>query len=611
MPDLGNMLAPLSFFFLAAALSAGLLHATWWVAGRPAFLALWTGFCASSAVAGLLFGAWLLAPGQVPEAATIVGTNAALLLGAGLFWAGARRLRDRGADAWTAALAPALWLVACAIPAFFGSLPARAALGTVLYAGLAAAAAVELLRHRPGRVAPLVRVLAGLAGLGGLVHLARPWLTAAGEMPLSISLIAVSTAALFTTAAVVGVSLAGAEAAAREAAALRAGRAQVERLHAGLPAMLFLCEVRPDGGSRRLYWDGDFEGVMGWPRAVLMREDTVAGFAPPGSPRFVDLMGDALRSGSAATEWRMRQPDGSFAWMQTHARRLSLRPDGSGEVVGYTRNITAERAAQDRAIAAARLASLGEMATGLAHEMKQPLTAIAMAAGTAQQALARGDLRNVAARLGWVVDQAMRAGAMIEHHRRFGRGAEPDAPPGPVGLDTVLEGALALVGASLDAAGVRVALALGDPPPAVLGQLIPLQQVLVNLLANAQQAMAALPATAPRRLRIAAMAEGGVVRLSVADTAGGIAPEVMARLFEPFVSTKRPESGTGLGLSICRGLMSGMGGSIAAENGPEGAIFTLCLPAAARPGASDLAPDLAPNLAPDQPAALAATRAAG
>ena len=271
------------------------------------------------AVAGLLFGARLLAPGQVPEAAMIVGTNAALLLGAGLFWAGARRLRDRRADAWTAALAPGLWLVACTIPAFFGSLPARVALGTVLYAGLAAAAAVELLRHRPGRVAPLVRVLAGLAGLGGLVHLARPWLTAAGEMPLSISLIAVSTAALFITAAVVGVSLAGAQAAAREAAALRAGRAEVERLHAGLPAMLFLREVRPDGGSRRLYWDGDFEGVTGWPRAVLMREDTVADFAPPGSPRFADSWANGRCARRAAIEWRMRQPDGGWRWMRPTA----------------------------------------------------------------------------------------------------------------------------------------------------------------------------------------------------------------------------------------------------------------------------------------------------
>jgi C4-dicarboxylate-specific signal transduction histidine kinase len=106
--------------------------------------------------------------------------------------------------------------------------------------------------------------------------------------------------------------------------------------------------------------------------------------------------------------------------------------------------------------------------------------------------------------------------------------------------------------------------------------------VLLNLLVNARDALTALPDGAPRQVRIAAMAEPGtgMVRLTVADTAGGIAAAVLPTLFEPFVTTKGPDRGTGLGLSICYGLLRGMGGSIAAANDRDGAVFTVLLPAA-------------------------------
>ena len=111
--------------------------------------------------------------------------------------------------------------------------------------------------------------------------------------------------------------------------------------------------------------------------------------------------------------------------------------------------------------------------------------------------------------------------------------------------------------------------------------LVPLEQVLVNLLANARDAMEALPAERPRRVRIAAARRAG---------RGGGADRrryrrrhpaaVMARLFEPFVSTKDADRGTGLGLSICHGLVKAMGGDITARNDGEGAVFTITLAAA-------------------------------
>jgi C4-dicarboxylate-specific signal transduction histidine kinase len=149
-------------------------------------------------------------------------------------------------------------------------------------------------------------------------------------------------------------------------------------------------------------------------------------------------------------------------------------------------------------------------------------------------------------------------------------------------LRRAVEGALALVGASLRDAGVAVEVALDPPPgPVVLAQLVPLEQVLANLLGNARDAFASRPPEAPRQVRISSCTDPrfGQVRIIVEDTAGGLPQAVLDRLFEPFVTTKDAEKGTGLGLSICHGLVRGMGGSIEAHNGEAGAVFTITLAA--------------------------------
>jgi C4-dicarboxylate-specific signal transduction histidine kinase len=176
---------------------------------------------------------------------------------------------------------------------------------------------------------------------------------------------------------------------------------------------------------------------------------------------------------------------------------------------------------------------------------------------------------------------------VIEHLRRFARGPEAALPAAPVELATAVEGALALIGGALREASVEVTLDLGQPGLAVIGEVVAIEQVLINLLANARDVMEALPPGAARRVTIAAMQEhgpeGALVRVSVADTGGGIPPALLGRLFEPFVTTKAPERGTGLGLAICQTLAQGMGGRIEARNGPQGALFTLTLQAARVP----------------------------
>lgn len=368
----------------------------------------------------------------------------------------------------------------------------------------------------------------------------------------------------------------------REAAALRAGRTEIERLHAGLPTVIFLRQVAPDGSSRLLYRGGDMETVTGWPAANLATRRNFEDLTHPEDNTLPQEMPRLLREGQIGYQWRIRQPSGGWRTMLTSARVLSRRPNGGGEIVGYTVDITARREAEDRALAAARLASVGEMAAGLAHEIKQPLSVISLAAENADYAIEQGDIAAARTRLQRITRQTERTAVLIDRLRQFARGTEDGTALQPVLLALAVEAALDLTRPALRDALITVEVDLGDPPPTVVGQAVMLEQVLANLLLNARDALRARPDTdLPRRIRVsAAPSRDGTVRLLVSDTGGGIAPEVMARLFEPFVTTKPPDLGTGLGLSICHGLVKGMGGTIEAHNEIEGAVFTVTLQAA-------------------------------
>ncbi len=247
--------------------------------------------------------------------------------------------------------------------------------------------------------------------------------------------------------------------------------------------------------------------------------------------------------------------------------------------MGYVLDVSAEREAQARALAAARLASIGEMATGLAHEIRQPLQSMSLSAELAELALRQGDTEGADGHLEDIVKQTQRASDLVENLRRFARGTAEGGTQTAIPLGEVVESSLQLARGNLHKAMIDVDVALGDPAPTVVGNAILLEQVLFNLLLNARDALATRSNGGPRRIRIAALPEAeGSVRLTVADTGGGIAPEVIKRVFEPFVTTKGPDKGAGLGLSICYGLVKGMGGTIEAHNDAEGAVFTITLP---------------------------------
>ena len=230
-----------------------------------------------------------------------------------------------------------------------------------------------------------------------------------------------------------------------------------------------------------------------------------------------------------------------------------------------------------------RAATLGELSSALAHELNQPLAAILSNAHAAQRLLARGTASpaELADILRDIVADDERAAAVIRRLRTLLKKGEPD--PRPLDIRDVVGDVLALMAGDLTARGVSVDADL-EPSP-VCGDPVQLQQVMINLLLNAADAMTTTDATARRLTVRSARVPGGLVRVCVADTGPGLPTGGGEKLFEPYHTTK--PDGLGLGLSLSRSIVIAHGGRLWAEAAPGGgAAFCFTLPehAADEPG---------------------------
>ena len=242
------------------------------------------------------------------------------------------------------------------------------------------------------------------------------------------------------------------------------------------------------------------------------------------------------------------------------------------------------RQQQEKLEASARLATMGEISSMLAHELNQPLAAISSYTAGAINVLERtvqaggpvnpGMLRHA---LEQARQQAQRAGQIIRSVHEFVKKRE--ARREPVTIHSVVDGVRALVELQARQAGVTFRVELPPQLPPVLADRVLLEQVILNLTRNAIEAMQDTPLE-ERVLRIAAALDAGQVSVSVIDRGHGIAPEVAAGLFSPFYSTKA--EGMGMGLSICRTAIEFHGGTLThAPNPGGGTVFTFALPAQA------------------------------
>ena len=241
------------------------------------------------------------------------------------------------------------------------------------------------------------------------------------------------------------------------------------------------------------------------------------------------------------------------------------------------RDVTSERELRMRLMESDRLAAVGELVAGVAHEVNNPLSSISAFA----QLLLRDDTLNATQRdsLEVIRSETQRASQVVKDLLAFARRSEPQQES--LDLNLVLTRSLKMRGYQLDAADVKVELALADDLPTVVGDGRQLQQVCLNLLTNAVQAM---EGRGGGTLVVRTRGEGELVMLEMRDTGPGISDEVRARVFEPFFTTKPEGEGTGLGLSVSYGIVAAHGGTIAvAETSSAGTTFRVTLPAGEAP----------------------------
>lgn len=285
---------------------------------------------------------------------------------------------------------------------------------------------------------------------------------------------------------------------------------------------------------------------------------------------------------SAAAVW------GLIRWRRRAARSQAARQALEAQVASRTRALRDSHARlqaemdehrrtesrlhemQDELVQANRLSLLGQVAAGVAHEVNQPLGAIRTYADNTAEFLRRGQLDRVQSNLASIIRLTERIDGITQELRAFSRKRATHVQA--VSLDDVLAGALMLIGPRLGRQGVVLQDLRAGPSPWVRADAMRLEQVFVNLLHNALEALDG--GDAPR-IVLSVLRDGETVRVRVADNGPGIDPQTRERLFTPFYTTRA--QGVGLGLVISLDIVAGFGGSLVAQDAAQGAVFEVSL----------------------------------
>lgn len=275
-----------------------------------------------------------------------------------------------------------------------------------------------------------------------------------------------------------------------------------------------------------------------------------------------------------STEYSARHRDGTWRTMRASASQLA---DAQGKVTGViisVRDITIERKLEQQVVQSERLAAMGAMIGGVAHELNNPLTSILGVSELLQDTETSETARK---QLGMLQQQARRAAEIVQNLTYFAR------PPAPgksrINLTEVVERTLNLHAYSLRKNNITIDFLKESGMPYAMGDPHQLMQVFLNLILNAEQAIREGRDKGTLRIRLSKGENS--VSVIFQDDGPGIPREHMASIFDPFYTTKRPGRGTGLGLSICKSVMKEHNGSIEAANAADGgAVFTLTLPVA-------------------------------
>lgn len=322
------------------------------------------------------------------------------------------------------------------------------------------------------------------------------------------------------------------------------------------------------------YWP---EQLRGRSLAELLHPSEVAAFGQAE----LEALEDA---GYHTSTYRVRHRDGRYVWLETSSRAIRETYTGSVvEVVSVSRDISSRIAAEaqqrqleEELAHSARLVTLGEFASGIAHEINQPLAAIMNYASAGQrylQTVAESPLarERLASGLRRINEHASHASAVIRRLRAFLRKGQRHMRP--LALDQVVRDTVQLCAWEAAQRQVDIILALAENLPALVADKVLLEQVLLNLLRNAMEANSGVH-QGPSRVWVSAAVEDDMLALAVTDEGPGLSPQARERIFTPFFTSKA--EGLGLGLSMSRTIVEGFGGELEAVPQQGGGLTMRC-----------------------------------
>jgi two-component system sensor kinase FixL len=325
------------------------------------------------------------------------------------------------------------------------------------------------------------------------------------------------------------------------------------------------------GGSAPDYFSPQLHRILGVQPGdpAVVREEFLGKWVHPTDRKRVAAEFERMDAGRSALdiEYQVVLRDGTVKHLH-HLAQAVFGPDGKlQKYVGTIHDITDRRHAEDEARVLqerlthfSRLSTMGEMAAGLAHEINQPLSAIATYAQACQRLirLPEPEIDDVVSALEQINAQALRAGEVIRRLRNFVKNREVKREP--VNCARLLEDLRMLAETDARLHNIRLRLDCQEPLPTVYADPIQLQQVVLNLVRNAIDAMVDAPEDRREVVLMTREAEDGEVEVTVIDHGTGLAPEATEHLFNPFFTTKA--SGTGLGLAISRSIVRAHGGRL-------------------------------------------------
>ena len=355
-----------------------------------------------------------------------------------------------------------------------------------------------------------------------------------------------------------------------------------------------------DAVTECLHYSHEFQALYGWTRTSdeVPYEDWLECVHPEDRGRVDHDLREAAETGCALnSEFRIVRSDGSVRWLWSKGGTFPNARGHLTRVAGITFDITvrkeaeahvirllteAEQREQDlrekqaQLVQSAKLASIGELATGVAHEINNPLNNISLCADNLIDAIHEGTANDqlLLTELQLMTAQVQKAALIVDHLRRFGRAAPQQRTA--VQVHQVVRSALSLMREQLRLRNIEVETYWALEDPQVEGNALQIEQVVLNLLTNARDAVSH---TAIKIIAVATAVDKDRVFIRVTDTGIGMSEEVKKRIFDPFFTTKEVGKGTGLGLSLSYGIIHDHRGTLTVESRPgHGATFVVQLP---------------------------------